>query len=93
MNQSATGANSGTSWTDAYMYLQDALMMASGGDEIRVAQGVYRPDQFALSDRPSLGRYETYALKNGVTILGGYAGAGAMNPDFRDPSRQNQSQQ
>ena len=86
VDDSAVGANNGTSWTDAYMYLQDALMMASGGDEIRVAQGVYRPDQFALSDRPSLGRYETYALKNGVTILGGYAGAGAMNPDFRDPS-------
>jgi|GEM_PF-709739 len=86
VDDSAVGANNGTSWTDAYTFLQDALMMASPGDEIRVAQGVYRPDQFALSDRASLGRYETFTLKNGVTILGGYAGFGASEPGARNPS-------
>lgn len=84
VDDSAVGADNGTGWTDAYRYLQDALMMASAGDEIRVAQGVYRPDEFALSDRPSLGRFETFALKNGVAILGGYAGFGADNPDARN---------
>jgi hypothetical protein len=83
----AAGANDGSTWADAYNYLQDALMFATGGDEIRVAQGVYRPDEFVLSKRPNLGREETFHLKNGVTIKGGYAGLGAPNPDVRDVER------
>ena len=81
---SATGANDGSSWTDAYNYLQDALMFASAGDEIRVAQGVYKPDQFVLSDRPCRGRDETFQLKTGVTLKGGYAGFGEPDPNARD---------
>jgi len=80
----AAGANDGSSWRDAYKYLQDALMMASVGDDIRVAQGIYKPDQFVLSDRPSLGRVETFQIKSGVAIRGGYAGAGAADPNARD---------
>jgi len=80
----ATGANDGTSWENAYFYLQDALMFAVGGDEIRVAQGVYKPDDFVLSDRPSRGREETFQLVNGVTLKGGYAGAGTPDPNSRN---------
>ena len=72
----ATGANDGTSWANACYYLQDALMLAGGSDEIRVAQGVYRPDDFVLSKRPNLGRDETFGLKTGLTLKGGYAGLG-----------------
>ncbi|MHC4372035.1 MAG: hypothetical protein ACYSW8_30890, partial [Planctomycetota bacterium] len=35
---------SGSNWTDAYVHLQDALKRAQFGDEIRVAQGIYKPD-------------------------------------------------
>ena len=80
----ASGANDGSSWENAYFYLQDALMFAAAGDEIRVAQGVYRPDDFVLSDRPSLGRAETFQLINGVTLKGGYAGHGQPDPNSRD---------
>ena len=59
-------------------------MQAAGGDEIRVAQGTYKPDAFALSDRPSLGRYETFQLVTGVAIRGGYAGIRATNPNERN---------
>ncbi|GAI06117.1 unnamed protein product, partial [marine sediment metagenome] len=69
----ASGVNDGSSWTDAYNYLQDALMMAFAEDEIRVAQGVYRPDEFVLSDRPNQGREETFQLISGVAVKGGYA--------------------
>ena len=44
VDDDASGANNGTSWVDAYNYLQDALVSASSGDEIRVAQGTYTPD-------------------------------------------------
>jgi hypothetical protein len=80
----ATGANNGSSWADALNYLQDALMMASAGDEIRVAQGIYKPDQFVLSKRANLGRMETFQLKNGVVIRGGYAGLGEPDPNARN---------
>ncbi|MCB9678149.1 MAG: hypothetical protein H6737_23815 [Alphaproteobacteria bacterium] len=38
----ATGAGDGTSWTDAYTTVQDAIDAASAGDAIYVREGVYR---------------------------------------------------
>jgi hypothetical protein len=84
VDRDATGANNGSSWANAYKYLQDALMFAVAGDEIRVAQGVYKPDAFVLSRRPNLGRAETFQLKNGVTLKGGYAGFREPDPNARD---------
>ena len=43
VDDDASGANDGSSWTDSYNDLQDALAVAQYGDEIRVAQGVYTP--------------------------------------------------
>ncbi|MBN2270210.1 MAG: hypothetical protein JXN61_06325, partial [Sedimentisphaerales bacterium] len=37
VDDNASGANTGSSWSDAYLYLQDALTFASAGDEIRLA--------------------------------------------------------
>jgi len=84
VDDNAPGANNGSSWSDAYFYLQDALMLVSAGDEIRVAQGIYRPDDFVLSRRPNRGRAETFALICEVTLSGGYAGCGAPDPNERD---------
>jgi parallel beta-helix repeat protein/predicted outer membrane repeat protein len=84
VDDDATGANDGSSWANAYTYLQDALMFASFGDEIRVAQGIYKPHDFVLSDRPNLGREETFQLISGVTIKGGYAGYGEPNSNSWD---------
>ncbi|MHC4752022.1 MAG: right-handed parallel beta-helix repeat-containing protein, partial [Planctomycetota bacterium] len=83
VDDDANGENNGSSWTDAYNYLQDALMTALPGDDIRVAQGIYKPNEFTLSKRPNLDRKETFQLKNGVAIRGGYAGIGEPNEDFR----------
>ena len=50
--------------------------------EIRVARGIYKPDQGAgitPGDQTA-----SFQLLNGVTIQGGYAGAGASDPDARD---------
>ncbi len=85
----ATGANNGTSWADAYKYLQDALVDARGKTsvgavpvEVRVAEGTYKPDRgagIAPGDRKA-----SFHLVNGVAIKGGYAGFGKANPDAHD---------
>jgi parallel beta-helix repeat protein len=95
VDDDATGANNGSSWQNACKYLQDALAAAVSGDEIRVAEGAYKPDQKSpaplpprrsvLSYSASAGdRIATFQLKNGVTIKGGYAGLDATEPDVRD---------
>ena len=84
------GAYDGSSWVDAYKCLQDALAVAQYGDEIRVAQGIYKPDQRFLLARGGLqvrssgDRTKTFQLINGVAIKGGYAGFGEPYPDARD---------
>ncbi|MCX5639026.1 MAG: right-handed parallel beta-helix repeat-containing protein, partial [Planctomycetota bacterium] len=87
VDDTARGANNGTSWENAFNFLQDALRAASGNDEIRVAQGIYKPDQTTYFRSPRGDRTATFRLKNGVTIKGGCAGLGAPNPDARDIER------
>ncbi|UCC29303.1 MAG: right-handed parallel beta-helix repeat-containing protein [Phycisphaerales bacterium] len=88
VDDSAIFSEDGSTWCHAYRNLQDALSVArdSGGDihEIRVAAGVYKPDQGA--DQTSDDRTATFQLVNGVSIKGGYAGCTAHNPDDRDTS-------
>jgi predicted outer membrane repeat protein len=84
----AKGTNNGTSWQNAYVYLQDALADANDSEkpvEIRVAQGIYKPDQGA-KQKP--GRREaTFELINGVSLAGGYAGLAKADSDTRDVDR------
>ncbi|HIJ53437.1 MAG TPA: hypothetical protein HPP66_09835 [Planctomycetes bacterium] len=80
----AIGANDGSSWADAYNYLQDALNAAWSGDEIRVTQGVYKPNQGMVAVPEFNWRTTTFQLKNGVTLKGSYAGLGEPDPDARD---------
>jgi len=52
VDDDANGLNDGSSWQNAYNFLQDALTATSGCGprfycEIRVARGIYRPDQGA----------------------------------------------
>lgn len=69
----AVGANNGTSWTNAYTDLQDALAGASGGGaDIWVAEGTYTPAG------PGGSRSATFSLINGVSIYGGFEGGETM---------------
>lgn len=87
VDSNAFGANNGSSWMDAYNYLQDALADANDSEkpiEICVAQGIYKPDQGAgiiPGDREA-----TFQLINSVTLTGGYAGSNEAEPNARDTS-------
>ncbi len=83
----ATGANDGSSWLSAYNYLQDALADANSVEkpiEIRVGQGIYKPDKYTLHPEIAGDRQATFRLINDVTIEGGYAGFGEADPNARD---------
>ena len=74
----ASGANNGTSWSDAYTDLQDALGAAVSGDEIWVAAGTYIPS--SGSDRTV-----SFVLSDGVGLYGGFAGSETLRSQ-RDPA-------
>jgi len=67
VNQSAGGSNDGTSWTDAYTNLQDALTTASAGDELWVATGTYKPTS-------STDRNVSFVLLQDLGLYGGFNG-------------------
>jgi hypothetical protein len=74
--------HNGTTWTRAFLTLQDALAVVGGGDEILVAEGTYKPDRGAgvtAGDREA-----SFVLTEGLKVRGGFAGYGQPNPDARD---------
>ena len=70
-DSSTNGLNNGTSWSDAFTDLQDALDVASNGTQIWVAQGSYAPAG------PGGPRTATFHLVNGVQLYGGFDGTEA----------------
>ncbi|MBA7476634.1 hypothetical protein ES707_12025 [subsurface metagenome] len=84
VDASASGSNDGSSWADAYNNLQDALYKPpTGGDQIWVAEGTYKPDEDEGANVTPNDRTETFQLINGVAIYGGFAG-GETSLDERD---------
>ena len=81
VDANAPGNNDGSSWTNAYHCLQDALA-DSNAHLILVADGTYKPDQGGGNTAGD--RNASFVLKNGVAIYGGFAGFGAPDPDARD---------
>lgn len=65
----AHGSNNGTSWSNAYTTLQEALAAVSGNspETILMAAGTYNPGSSATS---------TYTLPNDLEIIGGQHGSG-----------------
>jgi predicted outer membrane repeat protein len=87
VDDDAAGADDGSSWTNAYRCLQDALADANavrGPMEIRVAQGVYRPDSDAIHPEGTRDRSASFWLLDGVALMGGFGGVTAPDPDARD---------
>jgi hypothetical protein len=66
VDAAAVGANSGRSWTDAFVDLQSALTTA-GCSEIWVAKGVYKPTS-------GMDRTISFRIPSGSAVYGGFAG-------------------
>jgi hypothetical protein len=71
VNYAATGLNDGSSWTNAYTSLEDALQnMTSNTIDIRVAQGTYKPSTSGLADA----KKATFLIPTNAKIYGGFNG-------------------
>jgi uncharacterized repeat protein (TIGR01451 family) len=82
VNAAATGADTGNSWADAFPTLQSALRIASSGEDIWVAAGVYYPDEGTHQINDS--RYSTFELFEGVDVYGGFPTTGDPGLNDRD---------
>jgi hypothetical protein len=86
----------GSSWKQAYQTLQDAIAEVRPGDEVRVANGIYKPDRRTIYGGRGGGeprrieatgdRNATFELINGVTFKGGYAGYSESDRNVRNIS-------
>ncbi|MFN8357684.1 MAG: choice-of-anchor Q domain-containing protein [Spirosomataceae bacterium] len=65
VKSNASGTNNGSSWTNAFTNLQDALATACSGAQIWVAKGTYKP---------GTSRSASFSMKAGVKIYGSFAG-------------------
>ena len=63
----AASGGDGTSWANALNSLQSALSLATSGDQIWVAAGIYYPSD-------TMNQSASFSLINGVGIYGGFTG-------------------
>ena len=85
VDDDASGANNGSSWEDAFIFLQDALAEAQPDDQIWLAEGVYRPDRgagFTAEDQTA-----SFELVDKVAIYGGFPNGGGIFEE-RDPNNE-----
>lgn len=74
VRSTATGANDGTSWTNAYKELVSAIGAAQANDEIWVAAGTYYPDFNPATGTHTGDRALRFGVKSNVSYFGGFAG-------------------
>lgn len=72
VNHDASGADDGSSWTDAFSLLQSALDISEYGDQIWVAKGTYYPTYDHGLGIGTRGNH--FRMIEGVEIFGGFDG-------------------
>jgi hypothetical protein len=86
VDDDANAPGDGSSWRSAYKYLQDALTEAkrtATSVEIRVAQGVYKPDRDGRHPEGN-GLRSPFIVYGSIVLRGGYAGLAGRDPNSRD---------
>ena len=75
VNASATGANTGLSWPNAFTSLQSALTYACNQSltEVWIARGLYKP-------APAGNATTAFQIPSGLKVYGGFVGATTANP-------------
>ncbi|MBP9055748.1 MAG: hypothetical protein KBF69_05150, partial [Saprospiraceae bacterium] len=82
VDSSATGNNTGLSWTDAFTSLQDALLFADCRfDTICVAQGTYYPDTAFYHTLTNNDRNLSFNIPDSTVVLGGFPSGGGNISD------------
>ncbi len=83
VNSLATGNNDGTTWSNAYVELKDAMASVPIGNSslvyIKVAEGLYK-----TSDE--IDRVAHFKMQSNVHVLGGYPNTGSPTDNDRDPA-------
>jgi len=75
VDHTATGANNGTSWANAFTNLQNAIDASFVGDEIWVAQGTYKPTSYPTGCVScSSNRDYSFSVDKDIRIYGGFNG-------------------
>ena len=85
VDDNAPLGGNGTSWSTAFRYLQDALLVVGDGDEIHVAGGTYTPDRDEAGQVTPSDPAASFQLVSGVGVYGGFAGLDDPDaPDVRN---------
>lgn len=71
VNAKSSAGGDGASWATAYNDLQLALTSAQAGQQIWLAEGIYKPTKLIYPGNP---RTASFQMKNNVTIYGGFDG-------------------
>lgn len=87
VKQTSSGNGSGNSWNNASSDLQLMIDSSVVGDEVHVAAGTYKPARMAMNTSiisPN-NRRNSFVIRSGITVLGGYLGTGIF-ANLRWPS-------
>ncbi|MFO8233069.1 MAG: LamG-like jellyroll fold domain-containing protein, partial [Longimonas sp.] len=71
----ASGGGTGTSWTDAFTDLQEALDAAFNRDVILIAAGTYLPSRELSAGDARSATFEVTGAQDGLKIYGGWSGS------------------